>query len=187
MPPEQSPTRSPSDTPGPGYRPPPTFLDRVERGLLRVILIALVFLALLLGFASWHARQQRSAAQQNPVANAATTVSLLIDYGDGVRKTFTDLPASPGMTVLDAMNAAKSHARPIAFTTTGSGDTALLNSIDDLSNEGAAKHPGQSRAWQYWVDGAYGMTSIGAAKVNAGQRVSWAFRPYESDPKPPQP
>lgn len=171
---------------GPEDPRPATFLDRVERVLLRVILVAVLVLALLLGFASWHTRQQRAAAAaQAAGANVATMVSLAIDYGDGVRKTFTDLPASPGMTVLDVMNAGKSHARPITFTATGSGETTLLDSIDDLPNEGANKRP--SRCWQYWIDSSYGMSSIAVAKVNAGQRVSWAFRPYESDPKPPAP
>ena len=177
--PDPSPNPAPT---GPEPTRPPTFLDGVERVLLRIILAALVVLALLLGFATWHARQQRGAVAQNAGANAATTITLVIDYGDGVRKTFMDLGASPGMTVLDAMNAAKSHTRPLAFTTTGSGDSTLLHSIDDVTNEGI-----NGRAWQYWIDGTYGMASIGAAKVNPGQRVSWAFRPYDRDPKPPAP
>ena len=91
------------------------------------------------------------------------------------------------MTVHDTMTAAQSHARPLAFTTTGSGDTTRLTSIDDVKDEGMGLPTERKRNWQYWIDGTYGMTSIGVAKVGPGQRVSWAFRPYDREPKPPAP
>ena len=101
-----------------------------------------------------------------------------MNFPDSTSRAITGF-TSP-QTVL--MNAAKTHARPLAFSATGAGESTLLHSIDDVTNEG-----GNGRAWQYWIDGTYGMASIGAAKVAAGQRVSWAFRPYDRDPKPPPP
>jgi hypothetical protein len=102
--------------------------------------------------------------------NAAPSVRLFIDYGDGVTKTVTDLPWSKGNTVLDAMKAATSRPHGISFTYTGSGATALLAKIDDVQNEGAGK-----RNWQFWVDNAYGDKSFAAFETQDGDVISWRF------------
>jgi len=44
------------------------------------------------------------------------TVRLVVDYGDGVIKTITDLPWAKGSTVLDVMNAAKDRPHGITFS-----------------------------------------------------------------------
>src|SRR2546427_5001000 len=62
----------------------------------------------------------------------SATVRLVIDYGDGAVKIFTDLPWSKGTTVLDVMNAAQGRPHGITFKQTGSG-AALLTQIDDVA------------------------------------------------------
>jgi hypothetical protein len=150
-----------------------------------MILGAVVVLALLLGFAAWHVRHQGGApAVASP---ASSTITVVIDFGDGSQRRLSGLAATPGMTVLDAMNLAKAHPHPIAFTCSGAGDRALLTSIDDVKSEGIEAGIATARCWQYWINAQYGMTSIGVAKLQPGDRVTWAYRPYESDPKPPPP
>lgn len=177
----QYPTSRPS--PATGDKPAPTFLDGVERVLLRIILAALIILALLLGFAAWHTRHQKAAAAA--AAPASTAISVLVDFGDGSQKRLADLSFTKDMTVLDAMKLAGTHPRPIVSEIKGVGDRAQLMSIDGQRDEGIEKGIALARCWQYWVNTQYGMTSIGVAKLQAGDRVSWAYRPYESDPKPP--
>ena len=179
----QYPTPPPS--PASGDKPAPTFLDGVERVLLRVILAALVILALLLGFAAWHTRHQKAAAVA--ATPMSTTVSVLVDFGDGSQNRITDLAFTSDMTVVDAMKLAGTHPRPLASEIKGTGDRAQLMSIDGQRDEGIQKGVAAARCWQYWVNAQYGMTSIGIAKLQPGDRVSWAYRPYESDPKPPSP
>src|SRR5437588_4130210 len=77
------------------------------------------------------------------------TVRLVIDYGDGVIKTITDLPWSKGQTVLDVMNAAKARPHGIAFRASGSGGSAFLTQIDDVANQGGGAG---KRNWQLWVN-----------------------------------
>jgi hypothetical protein len=72
---------------------------------------ALVLATMLLAVA---AAGERARAQN-------ATVRLVVDYGDGVIKTITDLPWAKGSTVLDVMNAAKDRPHGIAFSYTGSG------------------------------------------------------------------
>jgi ABC-type glycerol-3-phosphate transport system substrate-binding protein len=102
----------------------------------------------------------------------STTVRLVIDYGDGSVKTFTNLPWTKGNTVLDVMNAAKNHPHGITFSYSGSGGSAFLTKIDDLTNEGggAAK-----KNWQLWVNTMYADRGFGAYDVQPFDVVSWRF------------
>ena len=48
--------------------------------------------------------------------DAAEHVKLVVDYGDGVQKQFTQLPWKEGLTVLGATELAQRHSRPIKGT-----------------------------------------------------------------------
>lgn len=106
---------------------------------------------------------------------AVTHVRLVIDYGDGVQKHFVALDHRPGMTVLDALLAARAHARGILVEHSGSGATALVRRIDDLKNQGGA---GEGRNWQFWVNDTYATAGAGATKLEPGDVVRWVFAPY---------
>jgi hypothetical protein len=167
---------------------PRTFLDVIERVLLRIILGALAVLVLLLAFAWWHNHRTGAAgpgaAAPVAITPTTTTVTLVIDFGDGTQRRFTDLAFTPGMTAMDATRAATTHARPLALESRGQGSTAIITSIEGIRDETGAD-PATSRAWQFWVNGAYGETSAGAAALRAGDRVSWAYRAYGKDRTPP--
>lgn len=109
--------------------------------------------------------------EPNP-AKKAMTVTVVIDYSDGVEKHFTAIEWKKGFTVLDAMGAAKAHPRGIRFEHRGDGATALLTAIDDLKNEG------QGRNWIYRVNGKLADTSFGVRELAAGDSVLWKFEPY---------
>jgi hypothetical protein len=102
----------------------------------------------------------------------SATVRLVIDYGDGAVKIFTDLPWSKGATVLDVMNAAQGRPRGITFKHTGSGASALLTQIDDVANEGGGTG---KKNWQFWVNTTYADRSFGAYEVQALDVVFWRF------------
>jgi hypothetical protein len=108
----------------------------------------------------------RAALAETPV------VKLVIDYGDGVEKRFTQLPHVDDMTVLDAMRLAAKHKRGIRFEFRGSGSTAFLFQIDDLKNEG------RGRNWIYRVNDKLGEVSFGLHKLQSGDTVEWKFGKY---------
>lgn len=168
--------------------PPPTFLDTLERLLLRAILIAVALLAALIGFAAWHTRStaaaRGAAAVQPTQAPTTTAISIVVDFGDGAQKRLSGIAFTQGMTVLDAMNLARVAQHPIHFQASGRAETALISQIDDVANEPGTAGP-KSRAWQYWVNQQYGMSSVGAATLQPGDRISWAFQEYKPDPGPP--
>lgn len=113
------------------------------------------------------------AAAMATVAAAADTVKLVVDYGDGVEKHFTQLAYKKDMTVLDAVRSAEKHRRGIKAEVRSSGSTAFLTQIDDVKNEGSGKN------WVYRVNGKLGDRSIGIHKLQAGDAVLWRFQEYE--------
>ena len=121
-----------------------------------------ILLATILLFAAGDRAQAQSA-----------TVRLVVDYGDGVIKTITGLPWAKGSTVLDVMNAAKSHG--ISFSYTGSGASAFLTRIDDVANEGG----GSKKNWQLWVNTSYADKSFGVYEVQPLDVVFWRFTTQE--------
>jgi hypothetical protein len=100
------------------------------------------------------------------------TVRLVVDYGDGVIKTITELPWAKGSTVLDVMNAAKDRPHGITFSYTGSGASAFLTHIDDVANQGGS---GAKKNWQLWVNTSYADNSFGVYEVQPLDVVFWRF------------
>jgi opacity protein-like surface antigen len=107
------------------------------------------------------------------LAQAADTVKLIVDYGDGVEKHFTALTHKKDMTVLDAVRAAEKHAHGIKTEIRSSGETAFLMKIDDVANEGSGKN------WVFRVNGKLGDRSLGIQKLRPGDTVLWRFQEYE--------
>ncbi|MCA9124009.1 MAG: DUF4430 domain-containing protein [Planctomycetaceae bacterium] len=112
------------------------------------------------------------AANRSMIAAEAEVVRLVIDYHDGVEKHFNAIAWKSGMTVMDAMQAAKKHPRGISFEHKGKGATVLLTKIDDVENEG------RGRNWLYRVNGDPGDRSIGIYELKPGDAVLWRFDNY---------
>ncbi len=109
-----------------------------------------------------------SAAEPMP-----QTVTLVIDYGDGVEKRFSELPWKPEATVLDAIRAAEQHPRGSRFVYRGSGATAFLTQIDDVKNEGAGRN------WIFSINDVAGKQSFAVSPIKAGDCVRWKFTEYK--------
>ena len=112
------------------------------------------------------------AAASDQAHAQSASVRLVVDYGDGVIKTITDLPWAKGSTVLDVMNAAKDRPHGVTFSYTGSGASALLTRIDDVANEGGG---GAKKNWQLWVNTSYADRSFGVYEVQPLDVVFWRF------------
>lgn len=115
-----------------------------------------------------------AGARAEDKAKAKAKIRLVIDYGDGVQKHFTRLPASEGATVLAAVEAAARHPRGIKFKIRGSGSTTFLTQIDDAENQGA-----RGRNWTYRVNGKLGDRSCALQKLKAGDTILWKFEQYQ--------
>ena len=112
--------------------------------------------------------QQQSAQADD----SSKTVTLVIDYGDGVQKHFSNIVWKGGWTVLNVLESAKRHPRGIQFSYRGKGATAFLTQIDDLKNEGRGKN------WIYHVNGEVAKRSFAIFQVKPSDKVLWKFGEY---------
>ena len=104
---------------------------------------------------------------------AGNSVSVVVDYNDGVQKHFTRVSWRSGMTVLDAMQAIAKHPRGIQFSHRGTGARALLYRIDDLENRA------NGRNWLYRVNGKLADRSFGIRKIEKGDAVLWKHEKFQ--------
>lgn len=126
------------------------------RPIRKTVALAVVLVAI------W---QAAAAAQE-----AAASVRVTIDYGDGVQKVFSALPWKEKMTVFAALQAAEKHPRGIKVTHSGSGETTFISGIDDALNEGA-----DGNNWRYAVNDQPARYSAGVTELKAGDTVVWRF------------
>ena len=118
-----------------------------------------------------------SGAEPDESAIAApqkASVTLTIDYGDGVQKRFPAIPCEKKITAFEAMVWADRHPRGIDFVYRGRGQTALLTQIDDLKNQGARK-----KNWVYRVNGKLADRGFGVFPLKPGDNILWKFERYQ--------
>jgi hypothetical protein len=78
------------------------------------------------------------------------------------------------MTVADVLEAAASFRPGLKYTQQGSGELALLTSVDGVANGMPV-----GRFWLYEVNGRPGEVSFAVQRLNSGDRVLWAFKAPE--------
>jgi hypothetical protein len=101
-------------------------------------------------------------------------VQLVIDFGDGGQKRFPAIAWRDGMTVLDALGAAKAIPHGITLDAKGSGESALVKQIDDVVNQAGAA----GKNWLFYVNDKLAKRSCGVATIQPGDAVLWKFEPY---------
>jgi hypothetical protein len=110
-------------------------------------------------------------------AQGPQTIQLTVDYADGVQKRFM-LPFRPGMTVFDAMTAAKANPHGLSFDCdakfpcSAAPANRVLGNIDDVKNQGGGS---AAKNWQLWVNGAYADKGFGSCGIKPDDRVLWKF------------
>ncbi|MCH2113392.1 MAG: hypothetical protein MK171_00545 [Pirellulales bacterium] len=98
------------------------------------------------------------------------TVSLEIDFGNGVQKRFAALPWRPEMTVAGLLGEARQFRPGLQFSQQGEGAGGFLTGIDGLSNQGVA-----GKNWKFEVDSEHGRASFCVQAVAPGAHVLWKF------------
>lgn len=100
-------------------------------------------------------------------------VRLVIDFDDGFEKHYR-LAWKESMTVLDALEAASARQRGIVVQVRGSGEMAMVTSIDGQTNQGD-----EGRNWIYRVNGELADKSCGVYEVRPDDVIMWTFGTYE--------
>jgi hypothetical protein len=103
------------------------------------------------------------------------SVTVKVDFSDGAQKQIA-VPWRAEMTVLDAIRAAEKHPRGIACKVRFSGESAFVDAIDGLSNQGGGAG---AKNWVYRVNGDFAHDSCGIHKLKPADVVLWNFGSYE--------
>jgi hypothetical protein len=85
-----------------------------------------------------------------------STVSVTIDYSNGSQKSFTTVPWSEGLTILEAVEAAKTILPGVDVEYGSSRNGSVIN----LSLDGAPGKDG-SGEWSVWVNDRPGPERLG--------------------------
>lgn len=143
-------------------------------------MLALVLVGLLAGRWIWPAGDVRvgaggpaspSAPEGQPSPRPeGPTVSLTIDFGNGVERRYAALPWREGMTVLDAMRAAAEFRPGLTFAYRGEGESAFLTAIDGTANAGA-----DGGNWVYEINDEKASESMGLATLEPADAVLWRY------------
>jgi hypothetical protein len=119
------------------------------------------------------ARAVAGAYVETPPPNGPT-VSLGVDFGNGVKREFNGVAWTEGMTVGKLMDAAAQMTPPLEYKVRGSGKMTFLTSLDGVANgEGAGRY------WLYEVNGQLAEMSFAVKPLAPGDRVLWVFKQAE--------
>lgn len=171
--------------------PPPPSPAAPRRGD-RALPLVLLIIAAVLGavFAAFGENRMGAPANSSLSESAATaarsqpthwtpsprptgkTVTLTIDFGNGARRVFDDLPWTPGLTLGKLMDEAREFRPAVTYTQQGTEEMALLSSLEGVANESGP----DGRYWLYSVDGRHGEVSFAVQPLEAGAAVLWEFR-----------
>ncbi|EAQ78440.1 DUF4430 domain-containing protein [Blastopirellula marina] len=106
-------------------------------------------------------------------AEPEKAVEVVIDFGDGSEKHYTQIPGKKAENVFAATETASRHPHGFALQSRGSGDTRFVFSIDDVKNEG------NGRNWIFRVNDKLATRSCELVKIAPGDVVLWRFQRYE--------
>ena len=135
----------------------------------------IVALSILLSFLILPGCERDSDDNKNTNNNSGQLVYLIVDFADlrpESRVLEIEVPYQTGMTVLEAMNTAKSNNK-LEFEYSGNGETAFIKSIDGVSNQGAGKNN-----WIFYVNKELAKRSSGAFELEPGDLIEWRLGGY---------
>lgn len=116
-------------------------------------------------------------AVQPKTGDSGKTVELVIDFGEGEKKSY-QVQWEPDLTVLAAMQrAAKTSG--LEFRHRHTGEMAFLDAIGSTKNEAAKSG---ARSWIYHVNGEEAKVGFGARQLEAGDVVLWRFQKSKYNP-----
>ena len=128
-----------------------------------------LLLLLLLGLICAGCSSSTIADPKTPANVPQITVLLEIDYRERQENISIQHDVSEGDSVLRLLQAAQ-KAGQLEFEFRGGGETAFIESIDGVKNEGS-----NGSNWLYLVNGELADRGCGVKQLASGDKVKWLF------------
>ena len=145
--------------------------------LAKIIIAATIFL---LGFyAGQHyivapdlpADQIRNREQGNEQTEELISVSLMIDYGNGEVKTFSNVEMESEATVFKLLEkVTRENNIKLGHKDYGNELGVLIESLGEAVNNSQTGH-----YWQYWVNNSYAQVVASNYQLKKGDIVEWKY------------
>lgn len=141
---------------------------------LRILLIALIFLAAGFLFGqSWQVSQINNIGGGSDVlleGEKVLPVSLMLDFGNGGIKTFTNIFLESEQTVFDVLKILAGGEEGFALDYDPPGEWGVF-----IKQIGDKKNGEDNKYWQYWVDNEQPMTAADRYELWGGEAIMFKF------------
>lgn len=129
-----------------------------------------IFLSVIFTGSILFASCEKEKSGDQPEHSPGAEIQFLIDLPEQNEPlVFIATVSRKEATIEDAMNTLKEEGE-ISFAMKGSGETAFIESIEEVKNQGS-----QGKNWVYAVNGVPGTASVGATRISDGDEVRWCF------------
>ena len=134
-------------------------------------LIFALALGLLFGTALGATLRKETVVVREGTANtpaAMSSVNLMIDYGNGIVKTWNTVSWHEAMSIVNLLETV-AGAKGITLLTKDGGDKNItVTTIDGVGNDA-----GKNMRWQYWINNTYEPRIASKYFLKPGDIVSW--------------
>lgn len=116
--------------------------------------------------------QEQTPPPESPVPSpqALETVSLMLDFGDGTVKSWTEVPFVEGQTLFDlTAKIARENNLALEFDPPGEYGIFLKSIGDKKGGEEGGKW------WMWWVGGKAGEVAADQYRIQPGDVLEWKF------------
>lgn len=134
----------------------------IQLGSLLVIIVALVFLSANI------AKDKEAEEFRNQ--GFIGSVTLSIEYKDGVSDNFTDVSIKENWTIWDALDSV-SKTETIGVDTKDYGDMGIfVESINGIGNDVS-----DGKWWQFWINGEYAQAGVSQVAISDGDAIEFIY------------
>ena len=111
-----------------------------------------------------------SVQEQTPPPESPRSVSLMLDFGDGTVKSWTDISYVEGQTLFDlTAKIARENSLTLEFDPPGEYGIFLKSIGDKKGGEEGGKW------WLWWVDGQAGEVAADQYRLQPGDVAEWKY------------
>ena len=142
--------------------------------LAKIIVLGLVFFAGVYASGQGWLDDSFSFSQKpkdQVVATAEIKVSLMLDYGGGVIKTYNDIALPVDATAFDKLKKVTTDNNlELKYKDYGGDLGVLIETIGDKTNDVKT-----NTFWEYWVNNNHAPVGAGSYKLKNGDIVEWKY------------
>src|SRR3989338_2164837 len=132
-----------------------------------IVVLGAVFF---LGFSSGH-RGCTEAPVETQTEQKVSAVSVMVDFGNGVIKTFNDVSLSVNASLFDVLKQLETENKIKLTVKDFGGDLGFF--VEEI--DGIGKDPKGEKWWQFWVNNKYSDKGMSSNVMTKGDVVELKF------------